>query len=145
MCVIGIVVILICVGLSGCEETYQVTGDTNQIKIIDVSVTTQWYIPGYGTYQTYTKSGFYKNYPAQAYNPRYIIKGTAKNIAGENLNEIIIKALFCDSNHNQLISETTTIQGLAVGNTKNFEIYLDSNNQYFQQVDNVDFNIDVSK
>ena len=145
MWVIGIVVLLSCVGLSGCEESNKVTGDTNLIKIIDVSVTTQWYIPGYGTYQTYTKSGFYKNYPAHAYNPRYIIKGTAKNIAGENLNKIIIIALFCDSNHNQLNSENTTIQELADGNTKNFEIYLYSNNQYFQQVDNVDFVIDVLK
>lgn len=143
MYVIGIVVLLICVGLSGCEETYKVTGDTNQIKLSDISVTTQWHIPGYGTYQTYTKSGFYKKYPTQAYNPRYIIKGTAKNIAGKNLNEIIITALFCDSNHNQLNSENTTIQKLAHGNTKNFEIYLYSTNQYFKQINNVEFEIDI--
>ncbi len=118
---------------------------TNQIKITDISVTTQWFIPGYGTYQSYSKSGFYKNYPSQAYNPRYIIKGTAKNIAGENLYEIIITALFCDSNHNQLESENTTIQKLANANTKNFEIYLYSNNQHFGQIENIEFEIDVSQ
>jgi len=94
MCVIGIVVLFISIGLSGCEETLKITGDTHQVKIIDFSVITQWYIPGYGTYQSYSKSGFYKNYPAEAYNPRYIIKGTLQNIAGEDLNEILITAFF---------------------------------------------------
>jgi hypothetical protein len=140
---LGCVFLFICLGLSGCEESLNVTGDFNKVKIIDYSVSTQWYIPGYGTYQSFTKSGFYKNVPAEAYNPRYIVIGKAKNIAGEDLNSIIITVIFCDSNYNHLISENTTLNGFADNTINNFEINLYLNNLHFNKIEKVKFKIDV--
>ncbi len=139
-----ITVLLLAVGLSGCEETVEVTGDTDKVEITDYSVITEWYIPSYGTYHSYTKSGFYKHYPANAYEPRYIVRGTVKNIAIEGLDQIIITVLFCDSNHNQLALESTTIRNLGITYTKNFIVSLYSSNQYFKNIDLVEFEIDVT-
>lgn len=142
--ILGIVVLLICVRLSGCEETIEVTGDTDKVEIIDYSVTTKWHIPSYGVYQTYSKPGFYKRYPANAYEPRYIVRGTVKNIAIGNLDQVIITVLFCDSNHNQLFAENTTIRNLGFTYTQDFVVYLYSSNQYFKDVDCVEFGIDAT-
>ena len=142
--VLGIAVLFLAVGLSGCEETVEVTGDADKVEIIDYSVTTKWHISGFGTFQTYSKPGFYKQYPEKAYEPRYVVSGIAKNIAGEDLDQIIITALFCDSNENQLASENTTIHDLGNTYTKNFTVYLYSSNQYFKNVDCVKFHISVS-
>lgn len=140
--IIGISILLLDVGLSGCfEETVDVTGDADKIEIIDYSVITKWHIPGYGTYQTYSKPGFYKDYPANAYEPRYIVSGIAKNIAGEYLDQIKIVVFFCDSNEHQLASENITIHELGNNYIKNFTAYLYSSNKYFKNIDYVKFHV----
>ena len=142
---VGITFLLLAVGLCGCNvQPVEITGDTDKVEIIDYSVTTKWHIPGYGASQSYTKSGFYKGYPQNAYEPRYIVSGTAKNIAGEYLDQIIITVFFCNLNHNQLTSKNATINDLANTYTKKFTVYLYSSNQYFENVDCVKFHVSAS-
>ncbi|UCD13010.1 MAG: hypothetical protein JSW60_05435 [Thermoplasmatales archaeon] len=143
LAILIIATLLICFCLTGCEEEVEVTGD-NKVDIIDYSVTTKWYIPGYGTFQTYSKPGFYKHYPENAYEPRYIVSGTAKNIAGEDLKQFVITVLFCDSNGNQLASENIIIRDLYNTYTKTFVVNHTSSNQYFKNIDRVKFHISVS-
>ncbi|UCF13333.1 MAG: hypothetical protein JSW06_03500 [Thermoplasmatales archaeon] len=104
---------------------------------------TKWHIPGYGTYQTYSKPGFYKDYPANAYEPRYTVSGTAKNIAGEYLDKTIIDVSFCDSNGSQLASENITIHKFSNNYIKKFTAYLYSSNYYFKNIDYVKFHVTV--
>ena len=46
---LGITILLLVLGLSGCEKTVEITGDTDQVEIINYSVTTEWYVPKSGT------------------------------------------------------------------------------------------------
>lgn len=140
---VALFALFISIGLSGCEEMVEVTGDTDKVEITDYSVITKWYITNNGTYQSYTKSGFYKNYPVNAYEPRYIVRGTVKNIAIGNLDKVIITVLFCDSNHNLLALENTSIHNLSFTFTKEFSVSLFSSTQYFNNIDLVKFEIDV--
>ena len=139
----SIVIIFLSIGLSGCQEEIKVYGDIDQVEITDYSVTTQWYIPGYGTYQNYSKSGFYKHYPETSYKPRYIVVGTAKNIAGRNLDEIEITISYYDSNSNRLASENTTILNLGYAQSKDFIIYLYLTNENYRNIEKIKFFISV--
>jgi len=127
--------------LSGCEEIIPATGDIDKVYIIEYTVTTSWYVPRYGTYENYSKPGFYKYYPDNAYKPRYIITGSAKNIAGRNLEQISITVFFLDSNEKKLTSEKTTINNLGYNHVKNFSVTLYSTNQYFKNIENIEFHI----
>lgn len=139
----SLVVIILLIVLSGCQEEIKAYGDIDQIEITDYSVTTQWYIPGYGTYQNYSKPGFYKHYPETSYNPKYIVIGTAKNIAGRNLDEIEIKISYYDSNSNRLASENTTILNLGYAQSKDFTVNLYLTNENYRNIEKIKFFISV--
>jgi hypothetical protein len=141
--ILASIILFICIGLSGCEESLKVTGDFDKVTIIEYTITTQWYIPGYGAYQSFSKSGFYKNVPAEAYNPRYVVKGKAKNIAGEDFDSILITIIFCDSSYHHLNTENININGFTDNTIKNFKIELFSNNLYFDKIEKIKFKIDV--
>lgn len=126
---------------SGCEERIEVEGETNLVEIIEYSVTTTWHIPGYGTYQTYSKSGFYKDYPENAHNPRYNVSGNVKNIANRYLNKINLTILFCDSDMNELGSENIAIIDFDPAQIKHFTVEYYSNKPHFKNVENVKFHV----
>ena len=136
--IIGIIVAISSIGLSGCFEINQnmngntiiqdeikVTGDTDKIEITDYTVTTAWtfsesWIDGV----IFNHSGFYHDYPDNVYDAIIDVKGKIKNIADEHLNKIRINVLFCDENNKTLTRETNTINDLPVASTADFHVYV---------------------
>ena len=168
--IIAIAVLLLAVGFYVCKERVEVSGDTDKVEITNYSVTTKWYIPNSGTeqryivgetakilsggyldkiiinvlYQSYSKSGFYKDYPEETCESIYIINGTAKNIAGEMLNYVVIIARFYDIYGFYLLSKSNSISNLANTCTWDFEISYHCHEKYFGNVDHMDFVISAS-
>ena len=147
--VLGIAVLLICVGLSGCEESdknndVDVTGDTSEIELLGYNITTTWWVVVYGGSEKYEKSGFYHGYPSDAFNKQYKISGTVKNIAGKTLDKVNITANFYDSNNNFLASKTDSKNIFIDTYTWDFEIICSSINEYFEEIDHLKFEFEVS-
>jgi hypothetical protein len=136
-----IFIILFILSFCGCQEEIKVYGDIDKIDITEYSLSTQWYIPGYGAFQNYSKSGFYEHFPSGAYNPRFIVKGTAKNIAGRNLDQIGISISYYDSNNNKITSETTTISSLGYAQSKEFTVNLYVTNENYKTIEKIKFHV----
>lgn len=139
----SVIIFLIILNLyfCGCQEEKKVFGDNDKVDITDYSVTTQWYIPGYGAFQNYSKPGFYKHFPETAYNPRYIVKGTAKNIAGRNIENVIILISFYDSQLNKITSENSSNFNLGYAQSKEFTVFLCVTNQNYKNIEKIKFYI----
>jgi len=140
VCWSTVFVLLVVISI-GCQEEIKIYGDIDKVEITDYSITTQWYIPGYGAFQNYSKPGFYKYYPDTAYNPRYITTGTAKNIAGRNLKNVDISISYYDLNSNKIASENTTISSLTYAQSTQFTIYLYLKNQNYKNIEKIKFYI----
>ena len=111
--VVGIMLMFSVIALSGCEEIYQnddvyvsgnmgtvlVTGDTDKIEIINLSVFTDHFIAS-GSYNR-VGDGMV-DFEGKG---RYIINGTAKNIAGKILGHFTINFKFYDSSNNHIDSK----------------------------------------
>jgi len=150
--VIGIVILLLAVGLSGCTENADVSGDISKVDLVDYEVKTIWYTlgdenperPGSFPVVENERDGFYHNYPNEQYTePKYQISGTIKNIAGEMLDRIDITAKFYDINDNYLASKSATKYSLADSYTWDFTIMYHSG-QYFENIDKVKFEFEAS-
>ena len=138
-----IITFLLILFFCGCQEEIKIFGDTDSVEITNYSVTTQWYIPGYGAFQNYSKPGFYKNFPDNAYNPRYIIRVTAKNIASRNLEDVVISVSYYDSQSNKITSANSSSLDLEYAQTKDFNIFLYVTNQNFKNIEKIKFYISV--
>ncbi|MCJ7572231.1 MAG: FxLYD domain-containing protein, partial [Candidatus Thermoplasmatota archaeon] len=124
--IVGIIVILLTVGLSGCNQSTETKGDTDKVELVNYTVETKAY--GLNT-------GYYK-----------IVKGTVKNIGGTYINTIGIGVYFYDSNNNLLTTKSVYIYSLANSYTKDFEVAYNSFDQYYENVDwnNIKFDFKVS-
>ena len=170
--ILGMAILLLFEGLSGCIDTIDINGDTEGVKIINYSVTTEWYVPvsgieqkiiegetakllsqGYldkiiinilSRFQKFSRSGFYLDYPEKACKQRYIIQGTITNIAGKKLNYVIIDAKFYDINGDYLSSKSKSIINLKNKYTYDFEISYHSHDKYFENVSYMELSISTS-
>jgi len=148
--VIGMTLMLLAVGLSGCTEQSNVIGDTDKVKITDYEVETNWL--NYDNFIFYNKSNFYHNYPLDSYYNYsfhdkapivwYSVSGHVMNIAGEFLDVIIVNAKFCDANNKVLAEESETLYDLPDSYTDSFYISLNmSDTKYFDEIENVKFEV----
>jgi PKD repeat protein len=97
-----------------------------------------------GSSSTYSVDGFsYKWENEEGMFRDYQVIATVKNVAGEYLNEIVIKAKFLDENGNDLnIERTATVTGLPNTYTKDTYFYVfDSETIYYDNVESVTFEI----
>ncbi len=136
MLIIGVTLILLTVGLSGCNETklnpgpgetkgpifpneepeeekfeilpgdIEVTGDIDKIKILDYEVHTELWSSMSGWYKfadglVIPSENDYNMYTVQQWR-KYVVSGTAQNIAGETLPFVQISAHFYDDDGNPL-------------------------------------------
>jgi len=110
--VIGMVLVLLVVGLSGCNESNFVS---SEVEIVNYTVVTKWnvYTGGSGTY-TYYKPGFYHDYPENA-QTSYIINVTLKNNAGRLLPMVYIYLNFYDKDDTLLARIHNPLEGI-IGN-----------------------------
>ena len=155
--VIGIVLLLLVVGLSGCNESSNY-GDEDLVEIYNVTVKTKWN-EGYLTdVKNFEEDGFYHGVSADdenVWNLIYLISGTVKNIAGKKLNYIKVSAKLYDSDGNYLSSSNdaleTIIRNLPNTYTKNFCIEIRApflagvgTFEYFYSVEDYELEVIVS-
>jgi len=114
--IIGIVMPLLTIGLSGCTES------TNKIDS-RIELVNTWK-------ETDSKFDFYK--------------GTIKNIGGELLEEIIVKVNFYDSNNNFLFSDSDVIHNLNNSYTDEFSVRVYNLYKYYNYIDHIEYEITVS-
>jgi len=109
---VGTIVMLVCIGLSGCTDQ---TGNTDEIELVSYSVTTEAY-----SHKTGWKN-FGENFQPDAlpeivaHDPpylseeytkgRYNILATVKNIAGHDISNCHITLNFYDTNDSYLFSK----------------------------------------
>ena len=91
--VYGIVIILLTFGLCGCTEQ-EISGDTDEIELLEYSIVTQKYDEEYKT----IGNGFIHSDEAEF----YLINGILKNIANEILINVSITAKFYNNTNNLL-------------------------------------------
>ena len=120
---LGIVVMLICVGLSGCEElTTNLNSESKDlVEFTNYKVTTEWYQGNYMAREYVIKEGFYHDFPGGE-TVYYYISGNVKNIADKPIDRVTIVANFFDSEDNFLDSSETKVLNLYLNESKNFKI-----------------------
>ncbi len=154
--IIGIVVILFAVGLSGCKEI-----DDQNIEIVDYSVTTHWHA-GYGAdWKEYVEGGFYHDIPSDAtkYWTYYKISGTLKNVGGSKIDRIDIHVECYDENGVDLFDTSEyiildwyrgySVLNLPEGYTEDFSIEIrrytaGDSCKYWDKIESFDFVISIT-
>ena len=123
--IVGMIVLLITIGLSGCNETDKTKGDTDKVELVNYNVET---LKGVGL------------------NECKSIKGTVKNIAGTLIDKITINVKFYDSNNNLLRTITDYVEHIANSYTQDFEVQYWNYYEYYENVDwdNIKFEFTVS-
>ena len=147
--------LLLCIGLCGCEEMGGksttlpdgtiVSGDIDKVELSNLSIITE-------TRENFTVDwqkigdGFIHNGGYEVYgHEQYYITATAKNVAGEILNEIQITTKFYDAANSYLDSETSSGHGIISGSTWPIIVhYINQVGNYFDKVDHISFEISVS-
>ncbi len=140
---LGIVILLICVGLSGCEETTNnggTTGDTAEVELVNYKIETFGADMGFKP----EKIGDGFIHSEKAKNGYYKITGTIKNTAGRMLNNITVKVDFYDINHTYLDSKSDYILNLQDTKTDDFKIIYLCFSSYFENVEQIEFDISAS-
>ena len=130
----GIVIILLMVGLSGCNEQ-EIYEKSNDIEIISYNVTTKKWDDGHKI----IGEGFIHSDEAEF----YYIYGIVKNIAEETLISVNVTANFYDNANNILSEKTTYLGGIPYNYTKDFGIYYFSDEEFFEDVCGVKFEFEV--
>ncbi len=136
--ILGIVVILLTVGLSGCNETkqeniqeFQVTGDTDKINITHHEI---WHQASW--------------LESEEYETSWEIRGKAKNIAGNMLDNITIEVRFFDSNNYYLDSKITSTKYLPIDEIWTFTLTYNRTDGSYEnivvKIDHVAFDVSVS-
>jgi len=136
--IIGVAVLLVCVGLSGCNEQGETFGDTNKVELVSYKVE---------TYDGNTLLGedFIHNEGADNYR----IKGTIKNIAGYKLSRVTITVKFYDKNNIFLDSVDEDVYGIPDTYTESFSIRAYTGSWFndideFNSVDSIKFEFTAS-
>jgi len=114
---LGMIVLLIAVGLSGCTLQSDESGETTNGGVIE--------IVSHSIDETYT-------YYART------VKGTVKNIGSSNIDEVVITAHFYDSDNEKIFTKSMTVRYLANGETDSFSIRYSSSDPYYDQYDHYD-------
>jgi hypothetical protein len=139
-----IALMVISVGfLSGCDETTtdsDTTGDSDEVELVNYKIETFGAELGFkpekigdGFIHTeISKNGYYK------------ITGTIKNNAGRMLNIITVKVNFYDINHSYLTSKSDLIENLPDTNTTDFKVIYLGNSSYFEDIEQIEFDISAS-
>ena len=126
--------------LSGCEETTS-NGDTIDFsdKVELVNYTVETFGADRGTKPEKIGDGFIHN--DQANNGYYKITGTIRNDAGRMLKNVTVKVDFYDINDTYLGSESDYIFNLTDAGTGNFKVICLCFSDYFESVDQIEFDI----
>ncbi len=130
--IIVIIFLILAVNLSGCIGTDDDTDwAEDNVEIISYSIVT------YKSAEEKMANGFVYHEDAKF----YMVKGTAKNIAGKMLDIVTITVKFYDSNNTFLREEDTPVFNIEKDYSWEFEIIYLSTWDYFEDVDHIEFDI----
>jgi len=139
--IVGIIILLITVGLSGCNENSENFEDTNNVELVDYLVIS--YKFGKDAFSPNIKLGDGFNYKENMVG--FKVSGTIKNNEGEPLSKIKVIGNFYDGNK-FLGSDETIIENVPDGETRDFNVFFhnrDFPNDYLLVVDNVQFEFKI--
>ena len=126
------------------EELVQID-DTDKVELVSYSVAAKWgEIDNQGLFIPKEDTGFTHNIPKYGKNTYYLISGVVKNIAVEKLSSISIIANFYDTSKNFLRAEIENISDIDNSFSETFKIYYYCEEKYFDNVDSVNFEFEVS-
>lgn len=104
--IVGIVVIFLAVGLSGCNEQEKTNGNTQTTKEVEIV----------------SHNVERKEYSSDGSVYGYEVTGVIKNIGNRNLDQVTITVKFYDSDNELLCTKKDYVSYLAKGETDNFEV-----------------------
>jgi len=143
MFVLLFVCLLICIGLSGCTQTGDVTGDTDKFEIVSYKVESWNNSHYYNIEGSKIGDGFIHNDAVNTYK----VYGVIKNKCGHKAN-IRTTINFCDSNDNLLDSYGFNISGLPNTYEETFTHYFGEYHggknrlEYWSDIDKVNFKLE---
>lgn len=129
--IIVTVFLLLAVGLSGCNEVGDDAEWADKVEIVSYSITT------YKSVEEKMADGFVYHEDARF----YMVKGTARNIAGRMLDIVTITVKFYDINKSFLREESTPEYDVDTDHSWGFEIIYLSTWDYFEDVNHIEFEI----
>lgn len=139
--ILGAVVVLLTVGLSGCttQDIADSKTDTDKssysdyVKLSNVKVVTKW---GWGT-SAGEAQGFIHGIESRL-TPKYEVSGTVKNIADRPIDEVRIKITFKDDSGNVITTRSPSVRDLYMGDSKSFTSSVGSgySEPYFEYISN---------
>lgn len=141
------ILMLIIFGLGGCNELGfgddKQSDDTDKVEIVDYKIETyKGKIEGCCPKYEKAADGFVYNLTYKY--GYYRIIGKIKNNSGKMLSDIFIIVKFYDKNGSYLLTKTDGIFNLPNTFTEDFEIRLQKDTKYFENIDNIKFEIEVS-
>lgn len=131
--IIGITLVLIVIGLSGCSQQTEQTSNTNpysnDIQISNLKAVTQVIDDsGWGHGVLSTKSGFYHGHEHNDPGAiQYNVSGTIKNIGSKIIDRVDITVRFYNDQGNFLYDESTYVSSLYMGDIDSFNVILEEN------------------
>jgi len=70
-------------------------------------------------------------------------KGTIKNIGEKNVDQVTVIVSFYNENNTFLFSKSDNVNDLEPDATKNFQVVVKNSNEYFNQIDHVDYTFET--
>jgi len=107
--ILGIIALLVCIGLSGCNEQ----SVSNEIEIVSHNIETK---------TTFLNKVGINEPGYSGVGEAHEVTGVIKNIADRNIDRVIITVRFYDSDNDLLHTETAIVSYLAKGETDNFKV-----------------------
>lgn len=138
--IIGTIALLVCGGLSGCQESQTVykpptSGDTDEVELLNCTIETYAAINSSSSQIIKLGDGFIHNSTSNI--SYYVIKGTIKNIASYILHNILITVNFYDENESYLANKSVRIYNLRRTFTDDFEVSYIKQYPFFENITQV--------
>jgi hypothetical protein len=137
--VISIAVLLLVVGLCGCNEISNDSSNNNLVELSNFGVTTEWG----NSWERTVKDGFYHEFPDDI-TIYYYVRGNVRNIGEKPIDSVSITAKFLDAEDNYLDESSTLAFDLYLNESKSFEIkahnagWMSTNPDYCKYFEHVD-------
>ncbi|MCJ7572094.1 MAG: FxLYD domain-containing protein [Candidatus Thermoplasmatota archaeon] len=143
--IVGIIIILLIVGLSGCNEQSNNENTNNKysnyVQLSNITIITFWNFASTNI-PSGSHDGIYHNYPSDCYSVFFIISGTVTNIADKPIDLVELVVKFYDDNNNYIASTFgTSVTGLYLGESGSFQARL-SKVAYFDHIS--DYKVEVT-
>ena len=135
MLITAIALMLLTIGLSGCNE---INGNTDTTIGNNVVQIINWYNGTYKAVNNLYANGFVYR---EDMDLLYIVNGTAKNNASQEIRVVTIHIKYYDINNTLLLDDGILENGIKPGQTWDFWSFFTNDLEHFKDVHHVEFDI----